>query len=590
LTINTWSAAKDKLEGLLQKTLDPFGPVAVMALSGSTKGGFGPITQLAGMRGLMADPSGRIIDLPIRSHFREGLNALEYFISTHGARKGLADTALRTADAGYLTRRLVDVAQDMIVNLTDCGVEHGLVLKRADDVAGQTLYERIVGRCSTKPIFDPNTGEMIVDRNGMIDETVAETIQGIEKIAEVEVRSPMTCALVHGVCALCYGRDLGSGQMVEIGTAVGIIAAQSIGEPGTQLTLRTFHTGGTAAAGGDITSGLPRVEELFEGRRKPKGESVMVESGGILRLTIIQDGIRKATVVNSEVFSQEHHIPANFNIVVEDGKMVKKGETIAQQTDGEGKVQADLAGEIYIERDVTADNGFQGDIVYIRYEERREDEYEIPANARLMPGIEDGMEIADGTQLTEGSRNPHQLLKVLGSDYIQLYLLTEIQKVYRSQGVGIADKHFEVMIRKMLNKVQVTKSGDSNLLPGDLINHQELLDLNQGLLDEGKDPAAGIPILLGITKAALSTDSFLSASSFQHTIKVLAGAAIEGKTDPLHGLKENVIIGKLIPAGTGFANFHERERIAPHVTLKDQGAYDYESIATEEDDEAEEME
>lgn len=561
-----------------------------MALSGSTKGGFGPITQLAGMRGLMADPSGRIIDLPIRSHFREGLNALEYFISTHGARKGLADTALRTADAGYLTRRLVDVAQDMIVNRTDCGVQVGLVLKRSDDVAGQTIYERIVGRCSTRPIFDPNTGEMIVDRNGMFDESVAEAIQAIDKIAEVEVRSPMTCALVHGVCALCYGRDLGSGQMVEIGTAVGIIAAQSIGEPGTQLTLRTFHTGGTAAAGGDITSGLPRVEELFEGRRKPKGESVMVEGGGILRLTISQDGIRKATVIDSQVMSQEHHIPVNFNIVVEDGKTVKKGEVIAQQTDGDAKVQADLAGEIYIERDVTADNGFHGNIVYIRYEEKREDEYEIPANARLMPGITDGMEIAEGTQLTEGSRNPHQILKVLGSEFIQLYLLTEIQKVYRSQGVGIADKHFEVMIRKMLNKVQVTKSGDSNLLPGDLINQLELLDLNEGLLAKGKDPAAGIPILLGITKAALSTDSFLSASSFQHTIKVLAGAAIEGKKDPLYGLKENVIIGKLIPAGTGFANYQERERIGPHTTLKDQGAYDYEGAAAEEEDEAEEME
>jgi len=577
LTINTWTNAKDRLEGLLQNTLDPFGPVAVMALSGSTKGGFGPITQLAGMRGLMADPSGRIIDLPIRSHFREGLNALEYFISTHGARKGLADTALRTADAGYLTRRLVDVAQDMIVNRTDCGVQHGLVLKRSDDVAGQTLAERIIGRCSTKDIYDPETGGLIVARNGMIDEAVADAIQA-SNIAEVEVRSPMTCALVHGVCALCYGRDLGTGRMVEIGTAVGIIAAQSIGEPGTQLTLRTFHTGGTAAAGGDITSGLPRVEELFEGRRKPKGESVMVDYGGILRLTTSEDGIRIATVIDSQVMRQEHRIPANFRIVVQDRQVVKKGELIAEQIDGDAKVQADLAGEIYIE----------ADMVYIRYEERHEYPYEIPANARLMPGIHDGMEITAGTQLTEGSRNPHQILKVLGADATQLYLLTEIQKVYRQQGVGIADKHFEVMIRKMLNKVQVTRSGDSDMLPGDLIDQLELLAINEELLAQGKEPAAGVPVLLGITKAALSTDSFLSASSFQHTIKVLAGAAIEGKVDPLYGLKENVIIGKLIPAGTGFANYQERERVGPMKTLQEQGAYDFESVALEEDDEAEE--
>jgi DNA-directed RNA polymerase subunit beta' len=577
LTIETWSGAKDKLEGLLHNTLDPFGPIAVMALSGSTKGGFGPITQLAGMRGLMADPSGRIIDLPIRSHFREGLNALEYFISTHGTRKGLADTALRTADAGYLTRRLVDVAQDMIVNRTDCGVQHGLVLKRSDDVAGQALYDRIVGRCSTKDIFHPTTGELIVSRNGMLDEAVAEVIQA-SPIAEVEVRSPMTCALVHGVCALCYGRDLGTGKMVEIGTAVGIIAAQSIGEPGTQLTLRTFHTGGTAAAGGDITSGLPRVEELFEGRRKPKGESVMVDYGGIVRLTNREDGVRIATVIDSQVLRQEHKIPSHWTIVVEDGKMVKKGELLAEEQGGEGKVQSDLAGEVYIENDM----------VYIRYEDRQEYVYEIPANARLMPEIRDGMEIKAGVQLTEGSRNPHQILKVLGAESTQLYLLTEIQKVYRQQGVGIADKHFEVMIRKMLNKVQVTRSGDSDLLPGDLIDQLDLLDINEGLLAQSKEPAAGVPVLLGITKAALSTDSFLSASSFQHTIKVLAGAAIEGKVDPLYGLKENVIIGKLIPAGTGFANYKERERVGPQTTLASQGALDRAAFDEEFDENEEE--
>jgi DNA-directed RNA polymerase subunit beta' len=578
LTINTWTAAKDKLEALLHATLDPFGPVAVMALSGSTKGGFGPITQLAGMRGLMADPSGRIIDLPIRSHFREGLNALEYFISTHGTRKGLADTALRTADAGYLTRRLVDVAQDMIVNTMDCKVEHGILLRRSDEMAGQSMYERLVGRCAARDIYHPESGELLVARNGMIDEDLAEVLAATS-IKEFEVRSPMTCVLLQGVCALCYGRDLGTGRMVEIGTAVGIIAAQSIGEPGTQLTLRTFHTGGAAAAGGDITSGLPRVEELFEGRRKPKGESVMVDFGGILRLTIREDGVRIATVIDSQVSRQEHKIPAKWTISVADRQMVKKGEVLAIDATGENKLLSEIPGEIYIE-----DN-----VIYVRYEERNEYVYEIPANARMMPNIVDGMEIKAGTQLTEGSRNPHQILKVLGAEATQLYLQGEIQKVYRQQGVGIADKHFEVMIRKMLNKVQVTRSGDSLLLPGDLIDQLELLNINEQLLVENKEPAAGVPVLLGITKAALSTDSFLSASSFQHTIKVLAGAAIEGKEDPLSGLKENVIIGKLIPAGTGFLNHQQRERVGPQTSLAEQGALD-EAGYEDEADESEEAE
>src|SRR6185369_5488583 len=310
-------------QDLIRDSLDPYGPIAIMAISGSTKGGFGPITQLAGMRGLMADPSGRIIDLPIRSHFREGLTALEYFISTHGARKGLADTALRTADAGYLTRRLVDVAQDMIINRMDCGTEAGIWIRRSDDIAGQNVYERIIGRCAASDIRNPETGELIVARNGMIDEDVAEAVQN-STIPEVHVRSPMTCSLIHGICALCYGRDLGRGEMVEIGTAVGIIAAQSIGEPGTQLTLRTFHTGGTAQATGDITSGLPRVEELFEARKKPKGEAVVTDIGGTLRLSR-REGVRIATLIDSEVFSDQHEIPAGWELQVEDEADVDAG-------------------------------------------------------------------------------------------------------------------------------------------------------------------------------------------------------------------------------------------------------------------------
>ncbi len=570
ITIDEWNRAKEFLQDRIRDSLDPYGPIAIMALSGATKGGFGPITQLAGMRGLMADPSGRIIDLPIRSHFREGLNALEYFISTHGARKGLADTALRTADAGYLTRRLVDVAQDMIVNRWDCNSQRGLIINRADDIAGQTVEERIVGRCAAEDVYVPDTDNLIVGRNEIIDEDIADAIQN-STIETVEVRSPLTCDLIHGVCALCYGRDLGTGDMVGIGSAVGIIAAQSIGEPGTQLTLRTFHSGGTAKSGGDITSGLPRVEELFEARRKPKGESVMTDVGGTLRLHEREDGARIAMVIDSEVNNETHVVPEDWEICVADGKDIAVGAVVAKN--GEEDLKATLAGTVHIE-DHT---------VYIRFERRDEHEYEIPANARLRKTIYDGMTVQPGVQLTEGSKNPHRILRVLGAGATQRYLLGEIQEVYRSQGVNIADKHFETVIRKMMCKVQITRSGDSELLPGELIDRLKLLEVNEALIAEDKEPSAAAPVLLGITKAALSTESYLSAASFQHTIKVLAGAAIEGQVDPLHGLKENVIIGKLIPAGTGFHAYQDREAVAPQVTLEAQGALDFDDFGDQDD-------
>ncbi|MBC7813501.1 MAG: hypothetical protein H7175_20250 [Burkholderiales bacterium] len=547
-----------------------------MAISGSTKGGFGPITQLAGMRGLMADPSGRIIDLPIRSHFREGLTALEYFISTHGARKGLADTALRTADAGYLTRRLVDVAQDMIINRTDCGTEEGVWVRRADNIAGQTLYERIVGRCAASDMYHPDTGELIVARNHLLDEEVSDTIQNCSMEA-AHVRSPMTCSLVHGICALCYGRDLGRGEMVEIGTAVGIIAAQSIGEPGTQLTLRTFHTGGTAQVSGDITSGLPRVEELFEARKKPKGEAVITDISGTVRLSK-RDGVRIATVIDSEVFNRQYEAPKGWQVLVAEDQVVKEGEPLAKDPNGDEIIVSEFAGTIHVE----------GNTVFLRYERRQEEEYEIPSSARLVPEVSEGAQVYAGQQLTEGSKNPHRILRILGSEQTELYLLSEIQDVYRNQGVNIADKHFEIIIRKMLSKVQLTRSGDSELLPGELIDRLMLLNINERLLRDGREPAAGAPMLLGITKAALSTESFLSASSFQHTIKVLAGAAIEGKIDRLYGLKENVIIGKLIPAGTGFHTYQDRELTAPNVTLEAQGALDHDTDSYDDSDSIEE--
>jgi DNA-directed RNA polymerase beta' subunit len=567
-TVDTWTEAKDKLADIIKDTLDPFGPIAIMAISGSTKGGFGPITQLAGMRGLMADPSGRIIELPIRSHFRMGLTALEYFISTHGARKGLADTALRTADAGYLTRRLVDVAQDVIVNRLDCGTQQGMTIRTADNIAGQPIQDRIFGRMAAVAHYHPKTGELIVDHNEMIDEEKADLIAA-SGLQEVVVRSPMTCALMHGICAYCYGRDLGRGELVAIGSAVGIVAAQSIGEPGTQLTLRTFHTGGTAQASGDITSGLPRVEELFEARKKPKGEAVMTEIGGTVRLYKSEDGIRHAKITDSEVFSEQYHVPADWELLVDDEETIRAGQPLARIYTGNESAPerlelAKMDGTVHIE----------GHELYIRYEKRDEVDYELPQTARLMPNIFDGATVTPGMQLTEGAKNPHQILKVQGQDACQIYLLAEVQDVYRNQGVNIADKHFEIIIRKMLSKVQITKSGGSVLLPGELIDKLQLLDMNEKLIKDNKEPASGVPVLLGVTKAALSTDSFLSASSFQHTIKVLAGAAIEGKEDRLYGLKENVIIGKLIPAGTGFHTYQDRELVAPNVTLEAQGALD----------------
>jgi DNA-directed RNA polymerase subunit beta' len=515
-----------------------------MAKSGSTKGGMGPITQLAGMRGLMADPSGRIIDLPIRSNFREGLSALEYFISTHGARKGLADTALRTADAGYLTRRLVDVAQDVIINETDCGTEGGIWIQRSKPIADQTMAERLIGRIVGAPIVDRDTGEVIVDRNEIIDETHIEAIEqaGVD---DVFVRSPLTCEMVSGLCANCYGRDLGRGQLADIGSAVGIVAAQSIGEPGTQLTLRTFHTGGIAEER-DITHGLPRVEEIFEARKKPRGEAVISDIDGTVQI-YQREGIRYVKVVESEVLSDSYDM-TGWDVQVKDGDEVTLGQELARR--GEEAFVSDHPGRVSVEDSQLT----------LSYERRDEREYEIPSAARLVEiegpdgkhRLEEGDRVKAGDQLTEGATNPHRILRILGIEATQKYLLTEVQNVYRSQGVNINDKHFEVMIRKMLSKVQITRSGDTDLLPGELIDRLALRQINEGIIHDGGTPASAQNILLGVTKAALNTDSFLSASSFQHTIKVLAGAAIAGKEDPLIGLKENVIIGKLIPAGTGF--------------------------------------
>ncbi|MBS1253368.1 MAG: DNA-directed RNA polymerase subunit beta' [Anaerolineales bacterium] len=583
-TVEQWTRATDEITHAVAEGMPQDSPVRTMAVSGATKGGFGPIRQLAGMRGLMSDPSGRIIDLPITSNFREGLTALEYFISTHGARKGLADTALRTADAGYLTRRLVDVAQDTIINALDCKAQGGIWLRPRDQrVPEKSLHKRLRGRVAQGPIAHPKTGEIIVEDNERITRELADEV--VEAgIREVYVRSPLVCQLRHGVCAKCYGSDLGRGGLVEIGEAVGIIAAQSIGEPGTQLTLRTFHTGGVAE-GEDITHGLPRVQELVEARN-PKGEAIISDISGTVSLIRDEDGLLTIRVSDIRHRDETHDIKrGGYQMLVEEGDEVEPG-TVLQRLEREGdvlgEVVSDQGGRVIIENDE----------LIVRRDEHQEVEYSVPASGRLC--VSDGDSVTAGQQLTEGAKNPNRILTIQGREACQEYLLDEIQKVYRSQGVAIDDKHFEMIIRQMLSKVQVRTAGTTELLPGDLTDRLAFEEINARTIAEGGTPATATPVLLGITKAALKTESFLSAASFQHTINVLAEAAIEGKIDQLYGLKENVIIGKLIPAGTGFRQRRGvvmEEALPPGVEAATQGrvAALYEGFGSNKDEDEEDM-
>lgn len=565
--IEIWQNTTKNVAKAVKNNMDPLGNLAMMANSGATKGGFNAISQLAGMRGLMADPAGRIIRLPIRSNFREGLSVLEYFISTHGARKGLADTALRTADAGYLTRRLVDVAQDMIINDIDCETMYGIVIHRGDDIAGQSMDERLIGRIVAENIVDPKTGEIIIERNEMISSSTIKRINDA-KLEDVKIRSPLTCELKHGLCQKCYGLDLGRGKLVEKGAAVGTIAAQSIGEPGTQLTLRTFHTGGVASTS-DITTGLPRVEELFEARKMPKGEAVMTPITGTV--TIIPADSSKelngVKIEHSELISDEYAIPEEWNILVKNEDEVKEGHVLAKLDENE--INAQNAGRVRLD-----DNK-----VVVSYDQVEIEELDIPGNLRLI--VNNGDKVEAGQALTEGSLNPHTILSIKGREACQLYLLSEFQNVYRAQGQNINDKHFEVIVRKMMSKVQIIKPGDSEYLPNDMVDRVEIRNLNEKLLDEGKQLARFIEVLLGVTKASLTTNSWLSASSFQHTIKVLAHAAVAADKDPLFGLKENVIIGKLIPSGTGFSE----SRIDGIIAVAEGNVQKKEDVQSENEDE-----
>lgn len=481
--VEIWTDAKDQIQGELMQSLDKTNPIFMMSDSGA-RGNASNFTQLAGMRGLMAAPSGKIIELPITSSFREGLTVLEYFISTHGARKGLADTALKTADSGYLTRRLVDVAQDVIVREEDCGTDRGLLvsdIKEGTEMI-EPFIERIEGRYSKETIRHPETDEVIIRPDELITPEIAKKITDA-RIEQMYIRSAFTCNARHGVCEKCYGKNLATGEKVEVGEAVGTIAAQSIGEPGTQLTMRTFHTGGVA--GSDITQGLPRIQEIFEARN-PKGQAVITEIEGVVEDIKLAKDRQQEIVVKGANETRSYLASGTSRIIVEIGQPVQRGEV-----------------------------------------------------------------------LTEGSIEPKNYLSVAGLNATESYLLKEVQKVYRMQGVEIDDKHVEVMVRQMLRKVRIIEAGDTKLLPGSLVDIHNFTDANREAFKHRKRPATAKPVLLGITKASLETESFLSAASFQETTRVLTDAAIKGKRDDLLGLKENVIIGKLIPAGTGMRRYSD---------------------------------
>ncbi|MBM4444971.1 MAG: DNA-directed RNA polymerase subunit beta' [Chloroflexi bacterium] len=540
--VDQWTETTDKVAGLVSDSLDRHGGVYMMATSGA-KGNISQIRQMAGMRGLMTDPSGKIIDFPIKASFYEGLSVLEYFISTHGARKGLADTALRTSDAGYLTRRLVDIVQDVIVCEDDCGTTLGIWYTESKDGFLPSLSERIVGRLAAARVVDPADGEIIVERNEEIDEEKARRIVQAG-ITQVYVRSALGCQSRHGVCQNCYGMDLSKGRLVELGTTVGIIAAQSIGEPGTQLTLRTFHTGGVM--GLDITTGLPRVEELFEAR-VPKGQATLSEIDGIAEIVPTEDGYR-IRITSSEMYRNEYRLPPGTRPQISDGDWVDVGTVLAKQvsTGKSKRATTDVTPAPTLVAPISGRVSIEGDTLIISYEEKEEADYTIPFTANIR--VANGSHVKAGDQLTDGNANPQDILRIRGREAVQRYLVDEIQRVYRSQGVTINEKHIEIMVRRMLQKVRVDSPGDTELLPGDLVGRFAFEDINARVVAEAGEPATAQPALLGITKAALNAESWLAAASFQETTRVLTEAAINGKVDRLVGLKENVIIGRLIPA------------------------------------------
>ncbi|MYA61902.1 MAG: DNA-directed RNA polymerase subunit beta' [Dehalococcoidia bacterium] len=541
--VSVWTNANNKLTQVIQDNLESYGGIYLMANSGA-KGNIAQIKQMAGMRGLMSDPKGRIIDRPIKSNFREGLSVLEYFISTHGARKGLTDTALNTAHSGYLTRRLIDVSQEIIILSDDCGTPNGIWVHADDIEEGAAPYlDQIRTRYLALPVADPNTGEILFERNDVLDDPTVEILQKAG-VRSVMVRSPMTCECERGICQMCYGLSLANMRPSMIGEAVGIIAAQSIGEPGTQLTMRTFHTGGVA--GEDITSGMPRVQELFEARA-PKGEAVLSEIDGTVEV-VEEPDYRSIRVSSVEEYTDEYFLPEGFTPKVEDGSLVNIGEMLAEpDEDGElDDESAALATPDLMAR-VSGKVSIDGDLITIAWTDEEQREYKnIPAASHIT--VRTGDSVTAGAALTEGAKNPKDILRIQGRDAVQRYLIDEVQKVYRSQGVPIHNKHIELIISQMLRNVEIDDPGDTDLLPDDRVDRRVYEQRNAEVLAEGGEPATATPVLLGITRASLNTDSFLSAASFQETTRVLTESAVNGKVDHLRGLKENVIIeGSSLP-------------------------------------------
>ena len=551
--VQTWTDANDELTGVIEANLRNYGGIYLMATSGA-KGNIAQIKQMAGMRGLMSNPKGRIIDRPIKSNFREGLSVLEYFLSTHGARKGLADTALRTADSGYLTRRLIDVAQEVTVTVEDCETENGLwVENRVNEPLVTAFEEQLGSRRAALPVPDPETGEIIVDRNEALTEEVISRIKDVA-VDGVMVRSPLSCDAERGVCRSCYGMSLATSQPAMMGEAVGIIAAQSIGEPGTQLTMRTFHTGGIAEV--DITSGLPRVEELLEART-PKGEAVLSEIDGIVEIPEAGES-RIVSVVSTDQFTDEYPFPEGYRALVGDGQEVVIGTPLSEPGEPVDDETTALRPAELVARVAGTVSHEDGRMVITWMDEDRR-EYPIPAASHVV--VRDGDHVTAGQELTHGPKSPQQVLRIQGRDAVEKYLIQEVQKVYRSQGVTIHNKHNEIIVSQMLRKVRIDAPGDTDRLPGELVDRREFEEINSGVLAEGGEPATASPVLLGITRASLSMESFLAAASFQETTRVLTESAVNGDKDMLRGLKENVIIGRLIPARFDMSE-EGRERLA----------------------------
>jgi DNA-directed RNA polymerase subunit beta' len=541
-----WLTATGKVEKSMLKSQDPLNPVYQTVISGA-RGDTSQLNQMAGMKGIVANPSGRLIELPIRSNYKEGLRALEYFISTHGARKGLTDKGLRTPDAGYLTRRLVDVAQDTVVAADDCKTKHGLTFVTAELDEGEELRDRIFGRVLMK---DVKKGQKVIAKKGdLVDKDLVEVILA-SKPEEVTVRSVLTCELDWGICRNCYGLDLAISKKVNIGEAVGVIAAQAIGEPGTQLTMRTFHTGGVAAQ--DITQGLPRVEELFEAR-PPKGEAKLAEISGTVKIEETPDE-KTITIAEGEEKVREIKLTESYKAAVKTGATVTEGDVLAKH-ESKKDLTAPADGTITLHKDHLKLTSYVGEVK----------EYVVPNF--VVPRVKNGETVEAGTQLTDGNLNLHDLLAISGERATWRYLIKEVQAIYAQQAQFIADKHIEIVVREMLSKVRVVESGDTTLIPSEIISQEKVDAANAPIKKAGKEEATVEPMVLGITKASLLTDSFLSAASFQETTRILIDAAVTAQTDNLKGLKENVIIGKLIPAGTGMTDDYLYTKVSKEDAL-----------------------